>query len=616
MIKWLSQLSIENSEEFGNKGAVLGFFMKKSPREFQIPNGFVISSRAMEKFFMKNGILEEVERTLPGINADSPENLKAAANRIQELILNREFDQDFANKVVDFYSKIRLNEELRASHKAQEIVGGSEAETVVVRASTNHLNLCDVFSGVKGSEQLLNSIKRIYSSYYSPENIFYRIKKNLNQKFCSVLIQRIVRAEKSGTAVMHQNYMIVDGAYGLGTLTSEGENLSDFYAVDMETGKIEGRIAQKEIAEFCDELGNVSMARVDYENRNKQVFSDYEISSIFKLLSYVKSETGLNGIEFCINKSRLTLLNAFKEDFGNCFERRENSTLNGLGFGNALGMAGEIGSENYEILLSKKAAKDLIIYPSKGIVCDLGSISSKLFRAAKSLEIPTVVGTEEGASLKNKFVEIFGNSLLATEKPMRQEQKEISFSNTATDIFIIGTEIIRGASGIILDSPVNDETLSKLSNFYTAVWIHEENPPYFNFPREQGTETQSVMVLKNVKTSEPGMKKAPILQNYSQILSFEGSENLDTIFLRADSLSYDLKAFANSIKRLSQVFPSARICIIVESLNPEVIKEGIYAGADAVAVKKENFDLAEKLISKIEMKFVLDKLRKLERLTI
>jgi phosphoenolpyruvate synthase/pyruvate phosphate dikinase len=612
MLKWLNQLSAEDKERFGTKSLILSNLIKRAPREFQIPSGFTISKALMEKFFSTNGISEEIDYILSSTDFSNPQSIISASKEIQALIMNSNFEYEFSNKILEFYEKIRLHEDLRSSTVSKDLFANSEADIVAVRASTDYLNLCDSFIGVKGAQNLLNAVKRVYSSYYSPENIFYRSTKNISQNFCGVIVQRAVRAEKSGNAFLHTKNILIDGVFGLGNILAEGEICPDFYTLDIESGNIEGRIAAKEFGEFFNELGDVERIRIDPSRRKEQVFSNEEISQIFKALSYINNITDMNSISFSIAKSRLYILNAFNENFENCFSIKEPAYSSGLGFGNARGLAKYVENDQIgqvEILLSKKALKKFLIFRAKAFAFDNGSISSKIFRALKSLEIPAIVATENATSLNNEHVEIFGNSILKIQEIASPISEDLAILKTATDIISIGEGANKNFSCIILPF-ASEETLQRITQLHKDVWIFDDtfaqNPGFFtNYP-------QVGIISKNLKEQNIPLRKALLIDNYSQILSLEGTENVEKIFLKAEDLFYDLKALRNSIKRLSELFRDrAQICLLLEHINPEIVKEAVYAGVDAIAAKNEHLHYLEAIISRFEHKLIIEKLRKL-----
>jgi pyruvate, water dikinase len=253
------ETGIKDIELVGGKNASLGeMFRNLRKKGIRVPDGFSITAQAFRYFITENKLDGEIKNILKGLNTGNMRNLAERGYRIRQAILSAEFPIDLRNQIVEAYSKLskeysphrsfRINWD-KADH-TNHFAGGVD---VAVRSSATAEDLVDAsFAGqqesylnVTGEYQLLESIKKCFSSLFTDRAISYRVDKGFDQLSIalSVGVQKMVRSDEAASGVMFtidtesgfQDAIIINGSYGLGENIVKGKVNPDEFIVHKPT---------------------------------------------------------------------------------------------------------------------------------------------------------------------------------------------------------------------------------------------------------------------------------------------------------------------------------------------------------------------------------------------
>jgi pyruvate,water dikinase len=106
----------------------------------------------------------------------------------------------------------------------------------------------ETYLNVHGIEDVLRRVQECWASFFSPRALFYRSRKGaLGDTRMAVVVQEMVEADKSGVMFTvdpirgRYEYMVIEGAAGLGEAIVSGEITPDHYVVSREDGSIENQ---------------------------------------------------------------------------------------------------------------------------------------------------------------------------------------------------------------------------------------------------------------------------------------------------------------------------------------------------------------------------------------
>lgn len=205
-----------------------------APPEFTVPEGFIISSMALQKIIRTNVTIEKgIERlmVLAGEQMDFQYQCAEVANMIRYV----DMDTEISNAINIAYKSLREN----VTGKRKDFVLAVRSSiTVEDSREVTASGLYENVLGVSNGGELLAAIKSCWASLYSCKNVQHRRDTiqpiNLDM---AVVIQMMVNAD-SGGLLMTQNptsldpyQSLISSNFGLGGSISAGEGQPDTFLV-------------------------------------------------------------------------------------------------------------------------------------------------------------------------------------------------------------------------------------------------------------------------------------------------------------------------------------------------------------------------------------------------
>jgi len=313
-ILWFSETRIADIPLVGGKNASLGeMYSNLRKKGINVPNGFAVTAEAFRYFVTFNKLEEKFKSILKGLNTGNMRNLSERGYRIRESILSAEFPGDLRNEIVEAYAELSREHSLHKSLKltlskedhTNHFAGGTD---VAVRSSATAEDLADAsFAGqqesylnISGEYQLLEAIKKCFSSLFTDRAISYRVDKGFGHfdVALSVGVQKMVRSDEASSGVMFtidtesgfKDVIIINASWGLGENIVKGKVNPDEFIVYKKTLKaglkpiISKRLGSKEEKLVYSVGGNSSTqnAIVSAEDRHRFCLSDDEVIQLAK----------------------------------------------------------------------------------------------------------------------------------------------------------------------------------------------------------------------------------------------------------------------------------------------------------------------------------------------
>ncbi|MFA7319029.1 MAG: phosphoenolpyruvate synthase [Parcubacteria group bacterium] len=313
-ILWFNETGIKDIELVGGKNASLGeMYSNLRKKGIRVPDGFAVTSKAYRYFIAENGLDAKIQKILKGLDTGNMANLAKRGYQIREAILLAQFPNDLRNEIVENYAKLS-REYIR--HKDFRITWEKDDHTnhfaggvdTAVRSSATAEDLVDAsFAGqqesylnVIGEYQLLESIKKCFSSLFTDRAISYRVDKGFDHFAIalSVGVQKMVRSDEAASGVMFtidtesgfQDAVVINSSWGLGENIVKGKVTPDEFIVHKPTLKagfesiIERKMGSKANKLIYSVGGNSSTQNVSVPSEDRKKFSltDSEIIDLAK----------------------------------------------------------------------------------------------------------------------------------------------------------------------------------------------------------------------------------------------------------------------------------------------------------------------------------------------
>ncbi len=253
-IKWFTEISREDGDIAGGKGANLGELTNNG---VNVPPGFCLLSQAYKKFVSANNFEKIISDLLSDLDQENSAELQRVSKEIRGEMAQADIPAEVEKDVLEAYEKL--------------LQQGIKTAKVAVRSSATAEDLPDAsFAGqqetylhVKGDEELLYHVKKCWSSLWTPRAIYYRQEKNFDHLdvALSVVVQQMVSGEKAGVIFTvnplseKADEILINSSWGLGEAVVSGLVTPDDYVIDKNTGEVLEENISKKIKMIVEKEG-------------------------------------------------------------------------------------------------------------------------------------------------------------------------------------------------------------------------------------------------------------------------------------------------------------------------------------------------------------------------
>ncbi len=241
----LKDLGREAIHIAGGKAAHLGELVRK---KIPIPDGFVLSTSAFERFLNRSPFYKEIRELLD--KEIRLTEIMSTSQTLHNYIMETDMTPDLRDVIVAKF------EALQAQDPEDFQVAVRSSANVEDLSQTSFAGQADTFLCVSNVEELLECIKKCWASLYSARALMYvqqMIKVPLNLVSMGVVIQRMVNSEVSGVMFTanvvnkDKNQVLINATCGFGECIADGKVEPDSIVVDKITMEIiRSRIGAKE----------------------------------------------------------------------------------------------------------------------------------------------------------------------------------------------------------------------------------------------------------------------------------------------------------------------------------------------------------------------------------
>lgn len=297
--KTFRQLSRKDVGIAGGKGASLG---EMTQAKIPVPPGFVVLASAFDQFLKATDLDVEIEAALHKLNHQDVNSVELVSEKIRELITEADFPTDLGKEIQRHYAKLHAPlVAVRSSATAEDSSTASWAGEL-----ETYLNVT--------KPKLLETVKKCWSSLFTPRAIFYRFEKKLHATKVSVavVIQSMVQSEVSGICfTVHPvtkdyDQIIIEAGWGLGEAIVGGKVTPDSYVVQKNTWVLlDKNINEQTMMIARTPKGTVETA-VPRVKQHKQKLPDAIILRLAKLCGKIETHYGKpQDIEWALVKGKL-----------------------------------------------------------------------------------------------------------------------------------------------------------------------------------------------------------------------------------------------------------------------------------------------------------------------
>lgn len=297
--KGFKEISKKNVDIAGGKGASLG---EMTQAGLAVPPGYVVLASAFDKFLEETDLNVEIQAALKKANPEDIKSIESASVKIRDLIRDAKFPDDIAKEVEKAFKDI-----------GAELVAIRSSATAEDSSIASWAGELDTYLNVT-KDNLLESVKKCWSSLFTPRAIFYRYEKNLHERQVSVavVVQEMVQSEVSGICfTVHpvtedENQLVIEAGWGLGEAIVGGMITPDTYVINKKEGTIlDSNISKQEMMITRTPEGTKE-TDVPADIQEKQKLDDKTILKLAKLCKEIEDHyKAPQDIEWAYYKGKL-----------------------------------------------------------------------------------------------------------------------------------------------------------------------------------------------------------------------------------------------------------------------------------------------------------------------
>jgi len=284
-LKQFNEISKNDAPIAGGKGASLG---EMTQAGIPVPPGFVVLADSFKEFIVKNNLKDEIDKTLKTVDVQKTETVDAASEKIRKLIKDGQTPPEIDKAVMAAFDELKAEYvAVRSSATAEDSSTASWAGELETYLNTT-------------KENLLDTVKKCWSSLFTPRAIFYRIEKKMaaDEVAVAVVVQKMVESEIAGVAfTVHPvtkdpNSMVIEAGWGLGEAIVGGQVTPDTYTIDKTKNTISD-IYQSEQEIMIDKVdGKTQEVPVPEEKKAKQKLDEAQILELAKICTKIEKDYG------------------------------------------------------------------------------------------------------------------------------------------------------------------------------------------------------------------------------------------------------------------------------------------------------------------------------------
>ncbi|MFA6306747.1 MAG: PEP/pyruvate-binding domain-containing protein [Patescibacteria group bacterium] len=293
--KIFKQLSYKDAGEAGGKGANLGEMTKT---KMPVPPGFVVLAAAFDRFLEETDLGVDVAAILKKVNYKDINSVDKASNVIRGLIHDQAMPDDIKKEILAEYYKLRGKPHPRPllSKEREFFVAVRSSATAEDSSVASWAGELETYLDTT-KKDLIENVKKCWSSLFTPRAIFYRHEKKLLKTKVSVavVIQHMIESEISGIAfTVHpvtkdKNQMIIEAGWGLGEAIVSGQITPDAYVIDKQNLSImDINIAKQKIMIIRKTGGGIKRAVVPKAKQEKQKLNGKQIIELTKICANIE----------------------------------------------------------------------------------------------------------------------------------------------------------------------------------------------------------------------------------------------------------------------------------------------------------------------------------------
>jgi pyruvate,water dikinase len=288
-IFWFEELGQEHNDVVGKKCANLGEMMRMG---LAVPPGFALSIDMYREFMRQTALDEEMARYVDRLGELKGKGIAVfdeVSETLRKMIESREMPEALEKEILSHY------EDLCDRLKMPDV-------PVSVRSAgtESRPGMFETFLNVKGKEDLLDKVKKVWASAYTTRAVAFRANKDIPilGDELGIAIPKMVNARAAGIGFTvnpvdgDDTKIIIEANWGLGEGVVSGAETVDGFVVDKASLKILARNIGIKTRYVVNKEKGAEWDDVPLEKQRLPCLSDEEVREVAKLAKSLEEKLG------------------------------------------------------------------------------------------------------------------------------------------------------------------------------------------------------------------------------------------------------------------------------------------------------------------------------------
>ncbi len=388
-----------------------------------VPDGFVVTSYAFERFMEENDLFSVVEQAFACLSGESHDELDKLSIRLREAIMAADVPGTIREAILQAYADLerRTIGGVRISMRSSAV--GEDSDASFAGQFTSVLNVT--------RENIIDAYKTVVASAFSPRAISYRLLYGLDTRETPMCVLGIVMVDARTSGVGYtvdptatdSGLMRINALWGLGEQLVGGSVSPDSFLIDRSAMTVVRKdIVMKDRRLAALPEGGTQLEEVTEGERASPSLDDASAIILARYALRLEERFGRpQDIEWAVDgegklfilQSRPLRLPDRKTEEGLPDEQNValpillsagKTASPGVAIGKAFVVSGEkdlSAIPDDAVIVAKVASPDLarVINGVRGIITDLGSVTSHLSSVAREFGVPMIVDTGNATAI-------------------------------------------------------------------------------------------------------------------------------------------------------------------------------------------------------------------------
>lgn len=289
LIYWFEEIGKEHNDLLGKKCANLGEMTRMG---LAVPPGFALSLDAYRLFIKESGLASEMEKVVQRYGDLKGQGITVfdeISQTLRNMIEARAIPENLKTQILGCYEEL-----------SRRLGVDNPAVSVRSAGTESRPGMFETYLNVKGREDLLEKVKKVWASSYTTRAVAFRINKGfpvLGDEL-GVAIPKMVNARASGITFTvdpvtgDDSKILLEANWGLGEGVVSGAESVDGFVVDKESLEIVARHVGNKVKCVVYTKDGADWADVPALMQSMPCISDEEILEIAKVAKATEKSLG------------------------------------------------------------------------------------------------------------------------------------------------------------------------------------------------------------------------------------------------------------------------------------------------------------------------------------